>query len=293
MIEAPEVNAGLMSQVQELALANGLKEAIVTKAKIERYAAIDAAKDNTMAALQESLGEEAFAEVKGEASGYFGDVKKKMMRTDCVNSKVRLDGRAYNEIRNIDNEVAVLPRTHGSALFTRGETQSVVTCTLGSKDDEQRIDSLMGDVHERFMLHYNFPPFCVGEARMLRSTSRRELGHGNLAHRALKRMVPTEDGFPYTVRIVSEILESNGSSSMATVCGGTLAMWAGVPLKAPVAGIAMGLIKRVTVCGSFRYFGRGSLGDMDFKVCGTENGVTAIQMDIKIDGLTREIMTKL
>ncbi|MBL90801.1 MAG: polyribonucleotide nucleotidyltransferase [Myxococcales bacterium] len=293
--EAPVVNEGLMAQVRELALNNGLKEAIVTKSKLDRYAAIDAAKDATMAALQESLGEEAFAEVKGEASGYFGDVKKKMMRTDCVQSSVRLDGRAYGEIRNIDNEVAILPRTHGSALFTRGETQSIVTCTLGAKDDEQRIDTLMGDVNERFMLHYNFPPFCVGEARMLRSTSRRELGHGNLAHRALKRMVPDAEGFPYTVRIVSEITESNGSSSMATVCGGTLAMMdAGVPLKAPVAGIAMGLIKEgdgLAVLSDI-LGDEDHLGDMDFKVCGTENGVTAIQMDIKIDGLTREIMTQ-
>lgn len=293
--EAPVVNEGLLAQVRELALTNGLKEAIVTKSKLDRYAAIDAAKDATMAALKESLGEEAFAEVKGEASGYFGDVKKKMMRTDCVQSSVRLDGRAYGEIRNIDNEVAVLPRTHGSALFTRGETQSIVTCTLGARDDEQRIDTLMGDVHERFLLHYNFPPFCVGEARMLRSTSRRELGHGNLAHRALKRMVPDAEGFPYTVRIVSEITESNGSSSMATVCGGTLAMMdAGVPLKAPVAGIAMGLIKEgdgLAVLSDI-LGDEDHLGDMDFKVCGTENGVTAIQMDIKIDGLTREIMTQ-
>jgi polyribonucleotide nucleotidyltransferase len=295
VFEAPKVNEDLMGQVREIALQNGLKEAIVTKSKLDRYAAIDAAKDNTMAALSEAMGEEAFGDVKGEASGYFGDIKKKMMRSDCVDSGVRLDGRAYDQIRNIDNEVAVLPRTHGSALFTRGETQSVVTCTLGSKDDEQRIDTLTGDVKSRFLLHYNFPPFCVGEARMLRTTSRRELGHGNLAHRALQRMVPDVEGFPYTVRIVSEILESNGSSSMATVCGGTLAMLdAGVPLRAPVAGIAMGLIKEgdgLAVLSDI-LGDEDHLGDMDFKVCGTENGVTAIQMDIKIDGLTREIMTK-
>ncbi|MEK7738165.1 MAG: polyribonucleotide nucleotidyltransferase, partial [Pseudomonadota bacterium] len=188
----------------------------------------------------------------------------------------------------------VLPRTHGSALFTRGETQALVSVTLGTMDDEQRIDNLLGDSFKRYMLHYNFPPYSVGEARGLRGTSRREIGHGALAERALARMIPNEEEFPYTIRIVSEITESNGSSSMATVCGGTMALYdCGVPLKHPVAGIAMGLIKEgndIAILSDI-LGDEDHLGDMDFKVCGTAAGVTAIQMDIKIEGLSREIMS--
>jgi polyribonucleotide nucleotidyltransferase len=205
----------------------------------------------------------------------------------------RADGRGPADIRPITCEVGVLPRTHGSALFTRGETQSLAVVTLGTTDDEQRIDALEGEYTRTFMLHYNFPPFSVGEARPLRSPGRREVGHGALAERALKPVIPGKDTFPYTLRLVSEILESNGSSSMATVCGGTLAMMdAGVPIKEPVAGIAMGLIKeddRVMILSDILGL-EDHLGDMDFKVCGTKNGVTALQMDIKIGGITTALM---
>jgi polyribonucleotide nucleotidyltransferase len=205
----------------------------------------------------------------------------------------RADGRGPTDIRPITCEVGVLPRTHGSALFTRGETQSLAVVTLGSTDDEQRIDALEGEYFRTFMLHYNFPPFSVGEARPLRSPGRREVGHGALAERALKPVIPDKEKFPYTLRLVSDILESNGSSSMATVCGGSLAMMdAGVPIKEPVAGIAMGLIKeddRVTVLSDILGL-EDHLGDMDFKVTGTKNGVTALQMDIKIAGITSALM---
>jgi polyribonucleotide nucleotidyltransferase len=191
--------------------------------------------------------------------------------------------------------VSVLPRTHGSALFTRGETQAIVSVTLGTRDDEQKLDGLQGETSRRFMLHYNFPPFSVGEVKMLRGTSRREIGHGALAERAVEMMAPGEGSFPYTIRVVSEITESNGSSSMASVCGATLALWdAGVVMQEPVAGIAMGLIKegeRVAILSDI-LGDEDHLGDMDFKVCGTKKGVTAIQMDIKIAGLNRSIMTQ-
>ena len=210
-----------------------------------------------------------------------------------LEKRVRADGRGPADIRPITCEVSVLPRAHGSAVFTRGETQSLAVVTLGTTDDEQRIDALEGEYMRTFMLHYNFPPFSVGEARPLRSPGRREVGHGALAERALKSVIPTKDKFPYTLRIVSEILESNGSSSMATVCGGTLALLdAGVPIKEPVAGIAMGLIKegdQVLVLSDILGL-EDHLGDMDFKVTGTKNGVTALQMDIKIGGITSALM---
>jgi polyribonucleotide nucleotidyltransferase len=210
-----------------------------------------------------------------------------------LEKRVRADGRGPADIRPITCEVGVLPRAHGSAVFTRGETQSLAVVTLGTTDDEQRIDALEGEYMRTFMLHYNFPPFSVGEARPLRSPGRREVGHGALAERALKSVIPTKDKFPYTLRIVSEILESNGSSSMATVCGGTLALLdAGVPIKEPVAGIAMGLIKegdQVLVLSDILGL-EDHLGDMDFKVTGTKNGVTALQMDIKIGGITSALM---
>jgi polyribonucleotide nucleotidyltransferase len=223
------------------------------------------------------------------------ELHKKYVREMAVKDGLRIDGRKTNEIRHISSEVGLIPRTHGSALFTRGETQALVSTTLGTAQDVQRIDSLMGDVEKRFMLHYNFPPFSTGEAKMMRSASRREIGHGHLAERALARVLPRYEDFPYTIRIVSEILESNGSSSMASVCGGCLSLMdAGVPIVEPVAGIAMGLIKEgdnLAVLSDI-LGDEDHLGDMDFKVTGTRHGITALQMDIKIQGLSREILQK-
>ncbi|TMB21350.1 MAG: polyribonucleotide nucleotidyltransferase, partial [Deltaproteobacteria bacterium] len=216
-----------------------------------------------------------------------------VVREAIVQQKRRLEGRGLADVRPITCEVEVLPRTHGSALFTRGETQALVVATLGTSSDEQKIDALIGEQYKKFMLHYNFPPFSTGEVKFLRSPGRREIGHGALAERALAPILPSEEEFPYTIRIVSEILESNGSSSMATVCGGSLALMdGGVPIKAPVAGVAMGLIKEG---GEVRVLSdilgdEDHLGDMDFKVAGAEAGVTAVQMDIKIGGVTRAIM---
>ena len=211
----------------------------------------------------------------------------------CSTPAAASTGAPPTDIRTITCEVGVLPRTHGSSLFTRGETQALVTTTLGTSQDAQHIEALTGDIDKRFMLHYNFPPFSTGETKPLRGASRREVGHGNLAERAIARVLPSEKDFPYTIRIVSEILESNGSSSMASVCGGILSLMdAGVPIKTPVAGIAMGLIKegdRVAVLSDI-LGDEDHLGDMDFKICGTKQGVTAVQMDIKIQGLTREIL---
>ena len=215
------------------------------------------------------------------------------MRETIVHERRRIDGRGLADIRPISCEVEVLPRTHGSALFTRGETQALVVTTLGTSSDEQKIDALIGETYKKFMLHYNFPPFSTGEVKFLRGPGRREVGHGALAERALTPVLPGEEEFPYTIRIVSEVLESNGSSSMATVCGGSLSlMAAGVPVKAPVAGVAMGLIKEgdeVRVLSDI-LGDEDHLGDMDFKVAGTEQGVTAVQMDIKIGGVTRAVM---
>ena len=225
----------------------------------------------------------------------FHALEKQELRRMILEEGVRADGRKADEIRPITCEVGVLPRTHGSALFTRGETQALVVATLGTSDDEQKIDALEGEWYKRFYLHYNFPPFCVGEVKPLRSPGRREIGHGALAERALKRMIPSKEAFPYTIRVVSDILESNGSSSMATVCGGTLALMdAGVPIKAPVAGIAMGLIKegdRVAVLSDIMGL-EDHLGDMDFKVTGTAKGVTALQMDNKIGGVSWEVLAR-
>lgn len=210
-----------------------------------------------------------------------------------LEKKTRADGRGMADIRPITCEAGILPRTHGSSLFTRGETQALAVVTLGTADDEQRIDALEGEYFKAFMLHYNFPPFSVGEAKPLRSPGRREVGHGKLAERALAGVVPTKEAFPYTLRIVSDILESNGSSSMATICAGTLAMMdAGIPIKAPVAGIAMGLIlenDQVAILSDILGM-EDHLGDMDFKVAGTKDGVTALQMDIKIGGVTPSLM---
>jgi polyribonucleotide nucleotidyltransferase len=240
---------------------------------------------------------DAEAEQKLEAKTIFKDLKEKVLRDEVLQRGIRLDGRKFDEIRPIWTETGVLPRTHGSVVFTRGETQALVTCTLGTADDEQKIEHVSGEFYKRFMLHYNFPPFSVGEVQFLRGPGRREVGHGALAERALAPVVPGEDRFAYTVRLVSDILESNGSSSMASVCGGSLAMMdAGVPITAPVAGIAMGLIMDEKtgkwavlsdIAGAEDHY-----GDMDFKVAGTSSGVTALQMDIKVTGITSEIMSK-
>ncbi len=245
--------------------------------------------------LQESI--EAVAgeddERKAQVKKVFHELEYSEVRRTILEKKVRADGRGLADIRSISCEVGILPRTHGSALFTRGETQSLGVVTLGTSDDEQRIDALEGEYSRAFMLHYNFPPFSVGEAKMLRGPGRREVGHGKLAERALSAVLPDKDAFPYTIRIVSEVLESNGSSSMATICSGTLALMdAAAPIKAPVAGIAMGLIKeddQVAILSDILGM-EDHLGDMDFKVAGTKDGVTALQMDIKIGGVTSALM---
>jgi len=242
--------------------------------------------------VKTALAEE-YAGREKEVGTIFEELESETLRALVVRENRRVDGRGLTDIRPISCEVNVLPRTHGSALFTRGETQALVVATLGTASDEQKVDALIGEQYKKFMLHYNFPPFSVGEVRPLRGPGRREIGHGALAERALQAVLPGENEFPYTVRIVSEILESNGSSSMATVCGGTLSLMdAGIPIKAPVAGIAMGLIKEgeeIRVLSDI-VGDEDHLGDMDFKVAGTAQGITALQMDIKISGVTREIM---
>ncbi|HDP24992.1 MAG TPA: polyribonucleotide nucleotidyltransferase [Deltaproteobacteria bacterium] len=227
------------------------------------------------------------------AKMFFSEVEKKTIRRLMKEKRVRIDGRGFDDIRTIECAVGFLPRTHGSALFTRGETQALATTTLGTPRDEQRVETLLGETTKSFMLHYSFPPFCVGEVRMLRAPSRREIGHGNLAERSISPLLPEEDSFPYTIRLVSEILESNGSSSMATVCAGSMSLMdAGIPMKKGVAGIAMGLIKEqddylvlTDILGD-----EDHLGDMDFKVAGTADGITALQMDIKISGIPGEVL---
>jgi polyribonucleotide nucleotidyltransferase len=258
--------------------------------KMERYAELSKVKKETLVALGDAVvGREK------EAKGIIEDLKYEYMRGMIVNENRRIANRKHDEVRQITAEVGVLPRTHGSSLFTRGETQALVAATLGTADDEQRIESLTGQSFRKFMLHYNFPPFSVGEVKPVRSAGRREIGHGKLAERALSQVLPTEDKFPYTIRIVSDILESNGSSSMASVCGGCLALMdAGVPITAPVAGIAMGLIKegeKIAILSDI-LGDEDHLGDMDFKVCGTKNGITSIQMDIKIAGVDQAILTR-
>lgn len=230
-----------------------------------------------------------------EIANIFFDIEKNLVRKMILDNGIRADGRRPDEIRQISSLVGLLPRAHGSALFTRGETQAIVAATLGTADDEQKIDSLEGETYKSFMLHYNFPPFSVGEVKYLRSPGRREIGHGALAERALKPVIPPKEIFPYTIRIVSDILESNGSSSMASVCGSTLALMdGGVPIKAPVAGIAMGLIQEgdKTVVLTDILGLEDHLGDMDFKVTGTEKGITAFQMDVKISGVSKDIMDR-
>jgi polyribonucleotide nucleotidyltransferase len=236
------------------------------------------------------------ADKKALVPAVYDGLREKIMRREILENGRRHDGRKFDEIRNIHSEVGVLPRTHGSALFTRGETQALVTVTLGTSEDMQIIDTVQEPDHKkRFMLHYNFPPFSVGEVKFLRGPGRREIGHGALAERSLREALPDEDKFPYTVRIVSDILESNGSSSMASICGGTLALLdAGVPLKAPVAGVAMGLVKEGDAYAILSDIAgvEDHYGDMDFKVAGTRAGITALQMDIKIGGITADILAK-
>ena len=259
------------------------------------------AREDKTSEIRNTLSKELFpdgfkdAHEEKEFSTGFHDLERELLRAMVLDRGIRADGRKTTEIRPITIEVGILPRTHGSALFTRGETQSLSVATLGTSDDEQRIDALEGESTKRFMLHYNFPAFSVGEVKPMRGPGRREIGHGNLAERALLPILPSKEAFPYSIRLVSDILESNGSTSMATVCGGTLAMMdAGIPIKAPVAGIAMGLIKegdRVAILSDILGI-EDHLGDMDFKVTGTDSGVTAVQMDIKIKGITLEIMKK-
>ena len=281
------IDAALTEQVRAL-VAGPIREAILIPNKSARQERLDQVLAETVAKLKsDEPNRDRHVKI------IFHGLEYTEVRNMILEKRVRADGRGPADIRPITCEVGVLPRAHGSAVFTRGETQSLAVVTLGTTDDEQRIDALEGEYMRTFMLHYNFPPFSVGEARPLRSPGRREVGHGALAERALKSILPGKDKFPYTVRIVSEILESNGSSSMATVCGGTLALLdAGVPIKEPVAGIAMGLIKegnQVLVLSDILGL-EDHLGDMDFKVTGTKHGVTALQMDIKIGGITSELM---
>ena len=286
-VKTVEIDKELAGQVAALAM-DRLLIAIVIPDKMERQKTLDVLLDE----IKQKLKNEDPTRNLQIATIFFG-LEKDEVRKIILEKNVRADGRRPDQIRPISSVVGFLPRTHGSALFTRGETQALVITTLGTSVDEQRIDSLEGEYFKTFMLHYNFPPFSVGETKPLRGPGRREVGHGALAERALKAMVPSKKEFPYTIRIVSDILESNGSSSMATVCGGTLALMdAGVPIKAPVAGIAMGLIKegsKVIVLSDILGL-EDHLGDMDFKVTGTSKGITALQMDMKIEGITIDVM---
>jgi polyribonucleotide nucleotidyltransferase len=287
-----EIDAELKSKVEDMAAAK-VAEALSLQEKTERQQAMAAIREDIVATLVAENGE--YAENEKDVGEILRSIEKRTMRRQILDRGERADGRGPDEIRQITSEVGVLPRTHGSALFTRGQTQALAVVTLGTSRDEQRIDSIDSreEVTKSFMLHYNFPPFSVGEARPFRGTSRREIGHGNLAERAIQPLLPAYDEFPYTIRIVSDILESNGSSSMATVCGTSLALMdAGVPVSSACAGVAMGLIKEgedVAVLTDILGL-EDALGDMDFKVAGTRKGVTSIQMDIKIQGLTVEIL---
>ena len=288
-VSAPVVNEALLSRIIALAKPE-MEQVTATADKQER--------SNRYHELERRVLEELAADETvslKEAKELLHGLKKTVMRHHIVVNRARIDGRRFDEVRPITSEVGVLPRVHGSALFTRGETQVMVSATLGSGEDEQRVESLYGMAFRPFMLHYNFPPYSVGEVRPLRGPSRRDIGHGALATRAISAALPGHEQFPYTIRVVSEVMESNGSSSMATVCGGILSLMdAGVPIKEPVSGIAMGLIKEgedIVVLSDI-LGDEDHLGDMDFKVTGTASGVTALQMDIKIDGVSREIMSQ-
>jgi polyribonucleotide nucleotidyltransferase len=286
---SPVIDEELKKSVKEISLEK-IKTAISIPDKIRRQEVLDEILKEVIEKL--NTGEK---DITLDIATVFNDIEKNIVRGMILNENIRADGRSPEEIRKISSEIGILPRTHGSALFIRGETQCLAVVTLGTSEDEQRIDSLDGESFKTFMLHYNFPPFSVGEVKPLRSPGRREIGHGMLAERALKAVIPTKTEFPYTIRIVSDILESNGSSSMATVCGGSLALMdAGVPIKAHVAGIAMGLIKedeKVVILTDILGL-EDHLGDMDFKVTGTEKGITAFQLDTKISGISRKIMEK-
>ncbi|MEW6378296.1 MAG: polyribonucleotide nucleotidyltransferase [bacterium] len=290
-IEVPQktIDEELVNQLRG-AFQEKLKKAILIPGKMDRQKGINEVIDEAVAAF----GQEDDLREK-EIKAILESLEKEELRRLIIEEGIRADGRTLTQIRPIDCQVSVLPRTHGSALFTRGETQSLAIVTLGTTEDEQRMDELEGETSKAFMLHYNFPPFSVGEVGMLRSPGRREIGHGLLAERSLKAILPKPEDFPYTIRIVSDILESNGSSSMASVCGGTLALMdAGVPIKSPVAGIAMGLVKegdRVAILSDIIGM-EDHNGDMDFKVAGTREGITAFQMDVKIKGISEEIMEK-
>jgi polyribonucleotide nucleotidyltransferase len=286
-----EDHSALESEMLAFAEAE-LRDAYKNTDKAARYAAVDAVKAKVKTHFAPAEGEEARYTAE-QIGSVFKSLQAKIVRWNILDTKSRIDGRDLATVRPIVSEVSMLPRTHGSALFTRGETQAIVVATLGTGEDEQYVDSLTGMYKERFLLHYNFPPFSVGETGRIGSPGRREIGHGKLAWRAIRPMLPAPEQFPYTLRVVSEITESNGSSSMATVCGTSLALMdAGVPIQRPVAGIAMGLIKedeRFAVLSDI-LGDEDHLGDMDFKVAGTENGITSLQMDIKIEGITEEIM---
>ena len=283
----PEVDAELAAKVEAL-VSEKIKEAVNIPDKMKRQKELNAIRDDAVAAINTDD-----ADRSKEISGIFQSIEKDFVRNMILKSNIRTDGRNPKEIRPIECTVGLLPRVHGSAVFQRGETQALAAVTLGTAEDEQRVDAPEGEYFKNFMLHYNFPPFSVGEARFLRGPGRREIGHGALAEKALRPAMPTKEEFPYTVRIVCDVLESNGSSSMASVCGGTLALMdAGVPIKKPVAGIAMGLVHDgdnyvilTDILGL-----EDHLGDMDFKVTGTEDGVTAFQMDVKISGISQELM---
>ncbi len=289
-VDEPKTDLDLFHRVIDLSL-DDLADALAVADKKLRSKAIKKATQATIGMLVSE--DPSMAERSAEISGYLHRIQKDIVRTQVIEEGVRIDGRAPADIRKIVCQVGVLPRTHGSAVFTRGETQCLGTVTLGTRRDEQRIDNLHGDVFVPFMLHYNFPPFCTGEVKFLRGSSRREIGHGNLAQRGVQVILPAHDDFSYTLRIVGEVLESNGSSSMATVCASSLALMdAGVPVKKAVAGIAMGLIQeddKVAILSDI-LGDEDHLGDMDFKVVGTEEGITAIQMDIKVKGLSRQIL---
>jgi polyribonucleotide nucleotidyltransferase len=290
-VSKKEIGHAFYREVEEKVLVP-LAERMRIRAKLDNYEQVEELLGELVASIPE--GE---IERRSEAKHIFKELKEKVLREEVLTHGVRLDGRKFDEIRSIWIETGVLPRTHGSAVFTRGETQALVTCTLGTADDAQKIESFEGETWKSFMLHYNFPPFSVGEVAFLRGPGRREVGHGALAERSLTPILPAEEQFPYTIRVVSDILESNGSSSMASVCGGSLAMMdAGVPLKSAVAGIAMGLVMDEKsgkyavlsdIAGAEDHY-----GDMDFKVAGTSDGITALQMDIKVGGITTEVMRK-
>ena len=283
----PEVDEALQAAVIDFATPK-ISEALKIAGKHERREAISAAKSEAKEKFLESNPEQ-----EDEIKDAFGKAEKNLVRSMVIDTHKRLDGRGLRDVRPLYIEPHPFERPHGSAIFQRGETQAYATCTLGTEYDAQRLDTLRGDIRRTFLLHYNFPPYCTGEVRPIRGTSRRETGHGALAERALKPVIPSLDDFPYVIRIVSDVMESNGSSSMASVCGGTLAMMdAGVPIKAPVAGIAMGLMQdgeKIAVLTDI-LGDEDHLGDMDFKVTGTTKGITALQMDIKVEGMTRKIL---